>query len=282
VAGMSAGGLAAMLHGESMYERIKGIKGGAAPRFGIVPISGFFITHPNSEDVPVFAVEVSNMFTRFNWTGGIIDKCTALMGTRHWKCGTAQIAYRLNRVPMFVVNSALDLYQTSCIYATGYYPRHPHICSMALLGADLHCSLNYLECTPFQMNSMSAYAKDFVSILTYEESFTRRGNGAFINSCHDHTVMFVGAWRNVTVKNVTAEQALNRWWLSNGRDSAANHSFLPCEYYGRWPYQCENSCWLQVALSLIIPPGISDYENITTARKFAGVGNLMANVSRGA
>ena len=91
------------------------------------PISGFFLLHETVEGKPVYPTEMANIFALANSTNGVNAKCTASKALADkWRCNFAQEAYANTESPIFPLNSALDSWQTACIYTSELAPDFPN------------------------------------------------------------------------------------------------------------------------------------------------------------
>ena len=122
--GCSAGGLATYLHTDHVGAHLRK----AAPalrRFKAAPDAGFFLMQPNAEGLPVYPDQMREIFRLSNASGGVNAACIAAQKEgEEFRCNFAE-----NNYPhlfstfdtdgldtgIFVINSALDSYQTSCI-----------------------------------------------------------------------------------------------------------------------------------------------------------------------
>ena len=72
---------------------------------------------------------------------------------------------------------------------------------------------------------------------------SRRGNGAFIHSCHTHCeAQRDPDWPAIAIGGVSMREALGRWWRADEGAPAAEHTFLPCMYSAASPHQCNPTC----------------------------------------
>merc|ERR1712118_387675 len=127
-----------------------------------------------------------------NSTHGVNDGCIAAMSEAdRWKCNFAEMAYAYTAAPIFPLNSALDSWQTACIYTSELAPGFPQqhttqngVCAAAPGWSA--CSGNPEKCDADQMAAMNQYITDFDGIMQGKATYTKAGNGAFIHSCHTH------------------------------------------------------------------------------------------------
>ena len=78
---------------------------------------------------------------------------------------------------------------------------------------------------------------------SFRTSYNAPGNGAFIQSCHEHCNGISGGWNNYKIDNVTMQAAVTDWWHADGTVPAAKHSYLPCQYHTTSPHKCNPTCY---------------------------------------
>jgi hypothetical protein len=128
---------------------------------------------------------------------------------------------------------------------------------------------------------MNQYIDDFQDDMTERSAAThgKAGNGAFIHSCHTHVIPKAtriilpsrctlhtacsslritaaaaapcpqceaqgDAFFEFAVDGVTMQQAVSKWWNSDGADPASAHTYAPCHYKGgaSGPRKCNPTC----------------------------------------
>jgi hypothetical protein len=123
--GASAGGLAGYLHADYVHEKLQTL----APKmqkYRAAPISGFFLDHDNVMGESVYGAMIKNLYTESNATGGVNRHCVAATPPdEQWKCNFASGSYAHTEAPIFALNSALDSWQTGCIFAATLDPGFP-------------------------------------------------------------------------------------------------------------------------------------------------------------
>eukprot|EP00946_MAST-07B_sp_MAST-7B-sp1_P000728 g728.t1 len=247
--GCSAGGLATYLHTDYVHEQLlkKWAKG--MTKFKSVPISGFFLEHKTVEGKPVYIREMQTIFTLANSTGGLNAACIAAHQTSgdEWKCNFAEHSYAFTKSDIFPLNSALDSWQTRCIFTSELAPGFPNqtttangVCAAA--PGWHNCSGDPEQCSASQMGVMNTYLSDFDATISGKQTYVRSGNGAFIHSCHTHCEAQGDDFFTFAVKGVTMQQAVSKWWHSDGTDPASAHSYAPCEYHETSPHKCNPTC----------------------------------------
>ena len=71
---------------------------------------------------------MQNIFYLANSSHGVNDACIAAQTDEadRWKCNFAEEAYAHTATPTFPLNSALDSWQTGCIYTSRLDPTFPY------------------------------------------------------------------------------------------------------------------------------------------------------------
>ena len=67
VSGGSAGGLAAFLHADAIAARLPA----SVARYGVAPLSGFFLDHATHAGAPRFAAAMAGVYALHNLSGGV-------------------------------------------------------------------------------------------------------------------------------------------------------------------------------------------------------------------
>eukprot|EP00911_Craspedida_sp_UC1_P000700 UC1_evm1s533 len=178
LAGGSAGGLSTFLHAD----RIRTTYFAPHVKFAAAPVSGFFLRHlpyppnhvPPNESYPA---AMHNVVKMQNATGALNKACVAAAATTPsgaWRCIFAAESYAYTRTRMFVINSAVDAYQMSSILMI------PPVCRAKDVVPQ------FANCSAQQVSALRAYQESFLHDLTASETFSRPGNGGFIESCLEH------------------------------------------------------------------------------------------------
>lgn len=248
LSGCSAGGLATFLHTDYVYNWLSTARI-PMKKFRAAPISGFFLLHDTVEKKPVYADQMKYIYNLANSTHGLNARCIEAQAEEdRWKCNFAEFAYKYTNAPIFPFNSALDSWQTSCIYTAELVPGFPHqnVTNNGICGAALGwkaCASNPEACTSAQMGVMNAYIKDFQLDFDTKATFAKRGNGAFIHSCHTHCeALDSQKWNTIAVNGHTIQQAFSKWWHSDS-EPASSHTYSPCMYRtNSTPHSCNPTC----------------------------------------
>eukprot|EP01060_Flectonema_neradi_P011738 TRINITY_DN18743_c0_g2_i2.p1 TRINITY_DN18743_c0_g2~~TRINITY_DN18743_c0_g2_i2.p1 ORF type:complete len:219 (+),score=33.33 TRINITY_DN18743_c0_g2_i2:698-1354(+) len=214
-------------------------------------MSGMFLEHNNIENKSVYPDQMKNIFELTNATYGLDPDCIKGMPGQEWKCNFAQHSYQFTRYPVMVLNSALDAWQTSCIFAAEYPVGFPNQTGFengncSAVPTYQKCSKNPESCTADQMTVMNQYITDFENILTVEanQTYNKPGNGAFIHSCHTHCeALHNRSWPVITVNDMTIRLATIKWWESPITTPASENQYTPCHYNPNGsPKKCNPTC----------------------------------------
>ena len=196
---------------------------------------------------------MQNMATMANATGN--ERCVAAMpdAADAWQCLFAETLYTYIETPLFVVNSALDPFQTQCILSSRLHADFPNTrdpnldtdtCSQVPGYAE--CGLASLDgCSSAQMATFVDYMSTFQYRLKEVSSPSHSyGNGAFLYSCLTHCAGVDDAQFNtIAIGDTTMQESLAAWWQSEG-ELTQKHTHLPCMYNNAsdTPHRCNPSC----------------------------------------
>ena len=74
-------------------------------------------------------------------------------------------------------------------------------------------------------------------------TYHKKGNGAFIHSCHTHCEAQTDAnWLGFTINGITMQKAVAAWWDDSADAPSSKHSYTPCTYYTTSPHKCNPIC----------------------------------------
>ena len=111
------------------------------------------------------------------------------------------------------------------------------------------CAADTKECDASQIAAMDGYMADFKTTLTSAApAFEKRGNGAFIHSCHAHCAEGkTSTFTTIALDGVTMRDALNMWWESDGTEPAAKHTHVETCTHAKGQGACNPTCgaWLR-------------------------------------
>ena len=146
------------------------------------------------------------------------------------------------------LNSALDSWQTECIFTSELPPKFPKqtgtengICGAA--AGWKACAGDPEDCSANQTVIMNTYITDFSSIISSAPTYSKPGNGAFIHSCHTHCEAQSDAWNNFKIGGMSMQEWHSKWWNSDFKQPAAGLTTQPCQYNSdKKPRKCNKSC----------------------------------------
>ncbi|KAH7557648.1 hypothetical protein JRO89_XS11G0196800 [Xanthoceras sorbifolium] len=200
LSGCSAGGLAVFLHCDNFIKFL--------PRTASVKClsdAGFFLDER----------DISLNHTMRSFYKNLVDL----------QCFFPQYALKYISTPLFVLNSAYDVFQ---FHHTLVPP------SADLRGHWNRCKLNPAACSAYQIDVLQGFRNDMLEALRFFLTYSRR-DGMFINSCFAH-----------------CQSESQDTWFSN--DSPRIHDKTIAEAVGDWyysrrvtkeidcPYPCDTSC----------------------------------------
>mmetsp|Transcript_140578 Transcript_140578/g.356904 ORF Transcript_140578/g.356904 Transcript_140578/m.356904 type:complete len:490 (+) Transcript_140578:60-1529(+) len=251
--GDSAGGLAVFNHANYVQRRIQHYHSsdGEGVKFRVAPNSGFFLYHNNVAGDMVWQEQMKHLYQVSNWT--LTDNACLEMYVKElqWLCIFPQNLYKFIEPSIFVLNSALDLYQVSNILAAERIEGFPNrensdvsfwsgYNSSAVPGwANCSGVKGHIEnCGPEQIYHINAYMDRFTTVLSNDRTFQKRGNGAFVYGCFDHNAeMRDLPQKRYSVGSISMRDALSAWWRSA---SAPAQRFTHVEV-GRYKYPASMS-----------------------------------------
>ncbi|CAF2144775.1 BnaA02g32770D [Brassica napus] len=219
--GCSAGGLSTFLHCDNFKNYL--------PRTANVKCmsdAGFFL---DAIDVAANRT-MRSFYTKLVSLQGIqknLDpNCTRAFYPEPSLCFFPQYALRFIRTPMFILNSAYDVFQ----FHHGLVPP-----SADLTGRWKRCKLNVTACNPHQLDALQGFRTDMLGALMNFFRNSTRG-GMFINSCFDHCQSALQeTWLSPTsprIHNKTIARTVGDWYF--GRRNGAKE--IGC------PYPCDKTC----------------------------------------
>lgn len=241
--GCSAGGLSTYLHADYVGQQLAGMAKGIK-RYKAAPISGFFLLHDTVEHKSVYADQMRYIFQLANSSGpgSMNDACLAAHAPADkWMCNFAEVSYAHIESPVMPLNSALDSWQTGCIY-TSEPVDHNSTANGNCASAPgwRACASDPEQCDGTQMGVMDQYEVDFQAKLSSSGTYSRAGNSAFIHSCHTHCEAQGGQFNSITVNGVSMQQAVSTWWNEPANTPAQNYQ--ACQYAVTSPHKCNPTC----------------------------------------
>ena len=133
--------------------------------------------------------------------------------SKQWQCIFANASYASVQSPIFPLNSAIDAWQMSNVFQMGV--------RCANNGNKRH---QFSNCSTGEINSSNGWGHDFLHDLTSVKTFTKPGNGGFIESCLEHCAAQGSIDANkYAIDGVTMTQALTAWWNDVDTAPAQSH-----------------------------------------------------------
>ena len=264
VAGCSAGGLAALLHAEAIRDALRA-RGALPRRFKVASLAGLFFpagggTAAAADTAMPFVQQVVQAVAlgrmRFS------PKClTRWPASEPWRCffGAEPLEALPADIPAFVVQSRLDLWQTSCVVAAApsrfseLHCAHGNSWSRCLNGFKpifySRKTGQLSACSGAQWQQLHQFEQRNGEALAQSRALLRRGSGSWVHSCHDHCpgfdmLLYAGARRAESNESFNMRQAIFEWfwdcdtarettalWICKPRDGGApssRHSYVGC------------------------------------------------------
>jgi len=200
--GTSAGALTIYIHAEYIRKRL--------PEAAVVvgmPDAGFFLDHANVNGVYAFRQSFQNAIGPNLWNGssGVNEACLSTYNAdESWHCWMAQYVYPfISNVPIYIVNSLYDTYQTGSILQLG--------CDPSTAGS----------CSPAQLDLFQSYRDDFVSTLT--EVIDNNRDGLFATACYQHEETCQNYdWDGIKVSGDLMVDGFSDWYYQLNENPADN------------------------------------------------------------
>ena len=118
ISGCSAGGLTTLLQSDYIGEQLRSRYAPTVRQYMAVAVSGYFLFANDLRGVPVYPKEMKRVFERGNASAGVNAACVrAQKPGEEYKCISGAATWAHMVTPTFIVNSAFDYWQTSCILA---------------------------------------------------------------------------------------------------------------------------------------------------------------------
>ncbi|KAL1522194.1 hypothetical protein AB1Y20_021832 [Prymnesium parvum] len=234
VAGCSAGGRAALLHAPAIRELLRGA-GAPLRKFKVLGLGSVFF--PPANDIAAAAGHMRTIARRDTAIAGSESCLARHPANQSWRCvwGLEPVERMPADIPVFLVQSVFDLWQTSCILAAGASAESfEGGCSKAPLGRCLRWGHVVRPpagmdraCADDHLTHINQYQLANVRLLSQSEALRRPGYGGFFHACHDHCPTSDALVR-LTIGNLTAREAMHRWFHADPRAAAAAHTRWGC------------------------------------------------------
>jgi len=257
--GDSAGGMAAYLHANFVQaklvaarEKLKRCPISHPLDFRVIPNSGFFLYHGNVEMKQVWQAQMYYLYYMANMT---ISDNSCLDAFPDYQlqhmCLFPQNVYPFIRAPIFVLNSALDMYQVANFLSaepiTGFpnwesseisFWTQPNPYNASAAPGWEECSgglVNISLCSQENILAMNKYMDSFEKTIAASSTFRKKGNGAFIYGCYNHDAEMVSLdWGLYAVDGVVMRDAVAAWWEASPLSGSAwEHTYVE---KGRYKY----------------------------------------------
>ncbi|XP_066301633.1 uncharacterized protein [Branchiostoma lanceolatum] len=196
LSGVSAGGLAVMLHADYVKTRLP-----AHVIYHALPDAGFFPDMRNITGHEHIRILYQRSFNMQHCAGGVDKDCIKdKTEETQWQCYMAQYAYKYVQTPMFITNSGYDYWSLWFIY---HLRCHPEQC-------------------PEKRDKLEGYHKRILSI-TYQVRKSEK-DGIFLPSCYIHSLTSFGyTWSDYVVSGTNLRDAFYKWYSGKTPSVVANY-----------------------------------------------------------
>ena len=227
--GASAGGLATFLHADSVQDYLH-LAAPKLTKYGAIPLSGFFLDHANIENQHIYAQQIATVFKMSNASAGLNQNCIANTADPYkWQCNFAHYSYQYTKSRIFVINSAVDSWQTQCILGAAKIPWKSSENGACGKIKGWKLCVTQLNCTDQQMQNIVGFENDFFSDIGAIPTFHGNGNGAFLSSCFTHCeALYDGFYANYTIGTTKLASAVAHWWSDNPATPSVANQYLDC------------------------------------------------------
>ena len=230
LSGCSAGGMSAYLHSNSVERYVRKIAKNLE-RFKTAPGSGLFVDYESVFGRNLWSEQMHHIVSLTNMTASLDGRCVAEHG---WRCVFPVVAYQYITAPVFVINSAVDLYSLMCFLVADvpgfpesssmYYPLGERCLSN---GVSMEVSLEAkVEACPVCPGGVSALQDShllrFFAVFDGAVRARKPGDGAFIHTCISHCT--IGDTFAIESDGFSLKPSLFLWWESS---SGEGHYYIP-------------------------------------------------------
>jgi len=248
--GCSAGGLATFIHADFAREWLQ-LRAPRLRKFMAMPSSGVFPDHASVDGFHTYGLNMQSAFEIANGSQGSHAGCVAAMrrtGRPDWRCSFAENLIEHIKTPLFLVQSGIDKWSTSCLYTiSNQYDRQPcnswyckQRCSSSQSGSWHDCADYFLghipeQCSQVQTNFFNRKMMDTMNLIS--DGLNDTQSGYFVHSCFTHCESNEDVtWGSIRIDGVVLAEAFGLWWNSNGSISP---QLGPCSLSSG---QCNPSC----------------------------------------
>jgi hypothetical protein len=222
LSGCSAGGLATYLHADYVATLLPP----TVKRYKAAAVSGFFLNHTNVDGVPVYPLQMVNVFHMQNATNGVNAQCVAANPTSPARCIFAENTYPFIQTPFFVANSMYDAWSLANILTVNQADSHKWSQCIQDLG----------NCTDKQVKVLNGlWQVQFLERIMTSSNFWQNRNGCFVHSIVKHCGEESRLWNaEVKIGGLYVNQAWGQWYS----DQRSTSRFIGCALNEVPPYQC--------------------------------------------
>eukprot|EP01047_Picozoa_sp_COSAG01_P036727 COSAG01_NODE_2879_length_6922_cov_7.777810_9_plen_199_part_00 len=89
---------------------------------------------------------------------------------------------------------------------------------------------HFKNCTANEVGDLNSYMASFLEDMGRTPTFTKPGNGAFVESCLEHCGEQTGSnFDGYQLNGTTMQEAHSRWWSADEAEPAAAHTCVACD-----------------------------------------------------
>jgi hypothetical protein len=89
---------------------------------------------------------------------------------------------------------------------------------------------HFKNCTASEVGDLNSYMASFLEDMGRTPTFTKPGNGAFVESCLEHCGEQEGNnFDGYQLNGTTMQEAHSRWWGADEAEPAAAHTCVACD-----------------------------------------------------
>lgn len=219
LSGCSAGGLSSIIHCDQFQSFFQN-----GARVKCLSDAGYFLDVKDITGTEYIKGIYHGVVTTHGSTKNLLSSCTSRFGPT--MCFFPQYMVQLIETPLFILNSAYDIWQIANILV-------PQTADPSDTWND--CKFNVQKCSPTQLQTLYDFRTEFLDALASLRHSS--STGMFINSCVTHCQTesqetWFGA-HSPLLDNTTIAEAVGDWFYDR-------NSFQRIDY--PYPYPCNNSC----------------------------------------
>ncbi|XP_035689063.1 pectin acetylesterase 8-like isoform X2 [Branchiostoma floridae] len=201
LSGVSAGGVAVMLHADYVRSRLP-----ARVTYHALPDAGFFPDTRNITGHEHIRTLYQRSFTMQNCSGGVDDDCIKdKTEEMQWQCYIAQYAYKYVQTPMFIANSGYDYWSLWFVYHLRCHPE---------------------QCPPEKQDKLEEFHQKILAITSQVRKSEK--DGIFLPSCFIHSLTSFGyTWTDYLVSGTSLRDAFHKWYTGKTPAVVANYFDKP-------------------------------------------------------